>query len=73
MDGRSMLRRLSLVLVPTFLLLVLPAPAAWAAPAISDFSPKSGPVGTTVAITGTNFTGATEVTFWPNRSDPTLS
>ena len=72
MDGRSMLRRLLLLLVPTFLLLVLPAPAAWAAPTISDFSPKSGPVGTTVVITGTNFTGATEVTFWPNRSDPTF-
>ena len=33
------------------------------APAINGFSPASGAVGTTVTITGTNFTGATSVTF----------
>jgi uncharacterized repeat protein (TIGR03803 family) len=32
-------------------------------PQISGFSPTSGPVGTTVVITGNSFTGATEVTF----------
>jgi uncharacterized repeat protein (TIGR03803 family) len=32
-------------------------------PQISSFSPVSGPVGTTVVITGNSFTGATEVTF----------
>ncbi len=32
-------------------------------PAISSFTPASGPVGTAVALTGTNFTGATGVTF----------
>jgi len=32
-------------------------------PRIFSFSPTSGPVGTTVVITGKNFTGATEVTF----------
>src|SRR2546426_3002542 len=30
-----------------------------AAPSISDFSPKSGPVGTPVALTGTNLAGST--------------
>jgi hypothetical protein len=33
------------------------------APTVTSFSPTSGPVGTNVAITGTNFTGATSVTF----------
>jgi hypothetical protein len=32
-------------------------------PSISSFTPTSGPVGTTVTITGTNFTGATSVKF----------
>ncbi|GAB3743321.1 hypothetical protein GCM10027594_22530 [Hymenobacter agri] len=33
-----------------------------AAPAISSLSPTSGPVGTTVTVTGSNFTGATAAT-----------
>jgi IPT/TIG domain len=33
------------------------------APTITSFSPTSGPVGTTVTINGTNFTGATSVKF----------
>ncbi len=32
-------------------------------PTITSFTPNSGPVGTTVTITGTNLTGATAVTF----------
>ena len=32
-------------------------------PTISSFSPASGPVGTSVVITGESFTGATSVTF----------
>lgn len=34
---------------------------ATAAPTVTGFSPTSGPVGSTVTITGTNFTGATAV------------
>ncbi len=34
-------------------------PVAATAPTITSFSPASGPVGTTVTVTGTNFTGAT--------------
>ncbi len=33
------------------------------APTITSFTPASGPVGTSVTITGTNFTGATAVSF----------
>jgi PKD repeat protein len=33
------------------------------APTITSFTPASGPVGTSVAITGSDFTGATSVTF----------
>jgi hypothetical protein len=36
---------------------------ATSAPTITSFSPTSGPVGTTVTINGTNFTGATSVKF----------
>ena len=40
----------------------LTATAAAATPTITSFTPTSGPVGTGVTITGTNFTGATAVT-----------
>ena len=38
-------------------------PPASAAPTVTGFLPASGPVGTVITITGTNFTGATAVTF----------
>jgi hypothetical protein len=42
-----------------------------AAPTINSFSPMSGPVGTSVDIQGTNFTGATSVKF-NGTSDPSF-
>jgi len=48
----------------TWLFAVTPgSPAPPAAPTITTFSPTSGPVGTTVTIAGTGFTGATSVRF----------
>ena len=38
------------------------------APTISDFSPTSGPVGTTVTITGTNFESLVSLTFGGNAA-----
>ncbi len=40
------------------------SPAAFAVvPSVASFSPPSGPVGTSVSISGNSFTGATKVTF----------
>src|SRR5437879_5263272 len=39
----------------------VPPPPPACAPTISSFTPTSGPVGTTVTITGTNFTGTNAV------------
>src|SRR5450759_5698045 len=39
---------------------VVTAPAA---PTVTSFTPAAGPVGTTVTVTGTHFTGATKVAF----------
>ena len=40
------------------------------APTITGFTPTSGPVGTSVTITGTNLTGATQVQF--NTTNATI-
>ena len=40
-------------------------------PTVTSFTPTSGPVGTSVTITGTNFTGATQVQF--NTTDATTT
>jgi IPT/TIG domain/Peptidase M66 len=40
-----------------------PAPAPKNLPSITNFSPTSGPAGTSVTVTGTNLTGATAVSF----------
>ena len=42
-------------------------------PTITDFAPTSGPVGTAVQINGTNFTGATSVTFGGASATYTVS
>ncbi|MEA2453530.1 MAG: hypothetical protein QOG04_2240 [Actinomycetota bacterium] len=69
------LRRGSLatvLLVLLQLVSVLAAPAfAGATPTVTSFSPTSGPVGTNVVITGTNFTGANRVEF--NGTDATFT
>jgi hypothetical protein len=52
---------LALTLVAFWLLPVTSARAA--IPSVTSFAPGSGPTGTTVVVTGTGFTGATDVTF----------
>lgn len=69
--GRSVVTRFAtLAALLTLIALALPGIAQAAPPpTITGFSPMSGPAGTTlITITGTNFIGATSVTFTPNRT-----
>ena len=56
--------RVGLVVLLSGLAVTVPgADMAFAAPTVLAFLPLSGPVGTSVAITGAGFTGATAVNF----------
>jgi hypothetical protein len=46
-------------------------PVQGGGPTVTSFSPTNGPVGTTVDVQGTNFTGATSVTF-KGTADPSF-
>jgi hypothetical protein len=49
-------------LVPAALIWLAASPAIAAEPTITSFSPTQGPIGTSVTVTGTAFTGATSAT-----------
>jgi hypothetical protein len=53
----------SAVIAAALALVTISPAMAGGSPTISSFDPSSGPVGTTVKIHGTNFTGTTSVTF----------
>jgi hypothetical protein len=58
--GRSIIAAVAIALV---LLVLGVSQASAAVPTINSFSPSSGPVGTSVGISGTGFSGTTSVTF----------
>ena len=64
--------RLRASVVAMALVAVVGTPAGAVEPTITGFSPTQGTVGTTVTITGSGFTGATEVAF-NGTPDPTFA
>ena len=62
----------ALIVALTLALTAVPA-LAGTPPTIASFSPGSGPVGSTVTITGTGFTGATSVRFNGTWSAPNVA
>ena len=72
--GRAWTRTGVMAVIATLVVSVMASPAsAGAGPAISGFSPASGPVGTVVTITGAGFTGATSVRFNGRWASPTVN
>ncbi len=57
------LRVAGIIVIASAILFGITGSAAAAAPTITSFTPTSGPVGTQVTITGTNFVDVTGVTF----------
>lgn len=68
--GSGFARLAALSALLTLIALALPGVAWAAAPTITSIAPLSGPVGSTVKITGTSFGATPAVTFWPNKAVP---
>jgi hypothetical protein len=66
------MNRIFRAVLGTAWLLVAPEAARAAAPTVTSFTPGSGPLNTTVTITGTGFTGASSVQFDGTSSNFTV-